>query len=77
MVKQDIVFESGDVMMSAGWWREWQDTLAAAISQCQDIASAIDRHQIGDGSDAEKLLDKINGQARNARHLLEALRTPF
>lgn len=76
-MKQNILFEDGDVMMSAGWWREWQDTLAAAISGCQDIASAVDRHRIGDGSDAEKLLDTINGQARNVRKLLEAMRVPF
>lgn len=76
-MQQDIVFESGDVMMSAGFWREWQDTLAAAIGVCQELASAIDRHQLGDGSNAEELLDRSNARARNIRHMLEALRVPF
>ncbi len=66
-----------DVTMSKGWFREMQEAIRSAIRQAENIAAAVERHQLGDGSDAERLLERIAGDAQRLKHNLEPYDLPI
>lgn len=76
-MKSDERISFDEVHMSKGWFREMQDAIRAAIREAQGIAAAVERHQLSDGSDAEKLLDRIATQAQRLKHTLEKYDLPF
>jgi len=59
------------------YWSLLQETLLLAIGRCNDIASQVEAHQRLGRYGAEQLLDRINGQVREMRNLLEAVEVPF
>lgn len=76
-MKQDIVFEAGDVMMSANWWSTMRAGIEAAMEHCNDITAAVEAHKRTGKYNAEELLKMISGYARDARNTLEAVLPPF
>lgn len=65
------------VLPHPAYWDLLQRSLADAIGVCNDIASQVEAHQRLGLHDAERLLDQINGEAREIRKLLEAVQIPF
>jgi len=59
------------------YWTLLQATLGEAIGICNDIASQVEAHKRLGLHDANELLDRMNGQAREIRNLLELIETPF
>lgn len=59
------------------YWTLLQSTLEAVVARHNDIASQIEAHQRLGKYDAERLLDQINGEVREARQLLEAILVPI
>jgi flagellar hook-associated protein FlgK len=68
---------SEKVLVSPAWWNSVQTDLQDAIADCNKITSSIAAHQIEGKHDAEELLDRIDGQVRQIRKLIEANVTPI
>lgn len=69
--------EGGQVITSGGWWSSMQTDLQDAIDECNTISGAIAAHQHLKQYEAEALIDRIDGQVRQIRKLLEAMVTPI
>lgn len=65
------------LLLPPEYWDLLQSTLVIAISGCNDIAAAVEAHQRLGKYDAEQLLDKLNGDVREIRKLLEIIEVPF
>jgi len=65
------------IIVDQDWWKLLQSTLEQAVALQNDIASQIEAHQRLGLYSAEDLLDRINGEVREARKLLEAIEVPF
>lgn len=65
------------VIVPPEYWDLLEETLLEAIGGCNDIASSVEAHQRLGLHNAEQLLDRINGQVREVRKLLEAIEVPF
>ena len=65
------------IMVDQSWWELLQATLEQAVALHNDIASQIEAHQRYGLHNAEELLDRINGEVREARKLLELIEVPF
>lgn len=59
------------------WWLRWQDVHDEAIACCQGWTARIDNCLINGEYDAEDLLDQLEGEIRQLRKALEAVRVPF
>ncbi len=65
------------VFVPPDYWSFVQATVSAAIGVCNDMASQVEAHQRLGRYNAEELLDRMNGQAREVRSLLEMIEAPF
>jgi len=67
------------VMINASerWWNNWQAVMNQTIDGLVGLTAQINNHQINGEYDAEDLLNRIEGQIRDLRRNLEAIRLPF
>jgi glycerate-2-kinase len=76
-MKAKTQLSSGRVTVDAARWQEMQERIVQAIGLCMDIVGHIEAHKRNGAYSAAKLLDMIEGEAREARKALEALDLPF
>ena len=67
----------GQVLVNAEWWDSIQTDLRDAVAACNTITGAIVAHQHFGKYEAEELIDRIEGDIRKIRKLLEAMITPI
>lgn len=65
------------VRVSPEWWETLQVDLKDAVDYCNDVTAAIAAHRHAGKYDAEELLDRIDGDIRQIRKLLETKITPI
>lgn len=68
---------TAEVRMSKAWFREMQQAISNAITEAGEMAAAVERHQLGDGSDAEWLLELLATKAQRLKHTLEPFDLPI
>ena len=68
---------SGTVLIPSAEWDRIQAKLSTVVERCVSLVSAIENHQINGEYEAEELLDRIDGQVRVIRKLIEQLTAPF
>ena len=73
-VRQSLMPE---VRMSKGWFQQMQNAIRDAITEAGEMAAAVERHQLGDKSDAEWLLELLATKAQRLKHTLEEFDLPI
>jgi len=65
------------LLVNAEWWDSTQADLRNAVEECNTITGAIVAHQHFGKYEAEELIDRIEGEIRQIRKLIEAAIMPI